>query len=253
MFQKSYLETAVSNWKHYFLYKASELSGPKSAVALLRKKNLAMYWASGCLTGEELSQQLVSDHISQVIEQTAGWLYESVLEAAGGEICMTKVEDKKSDGRKGLDFIQEYHGERRLIDLAAGGSTKNGAARAKSINDMRDNAQFWDSQHNDNPLGKQPLETVQVWAMARGTPKNQINPRGILEVRGEAMWAYFGLGSNFINQLNAELGRQHVSTGELNETKQMAQNAIQSFLRFRGYTHDAAGTIDYNALVSDYP
>jgi len=219
MFQKSYLETAVSNWKHYFLYKASELSGPKSAVALLRKKNLAMYWASGCLTGEELSQQLVSDHISQVIEQTAGWLYESVLEAAGGEICMTKVEDKKSDGRKGLDFIQEYHGERRLIDLAAGGSAKNGAARAKSINDMRDNAQFWDSQHNG----------------------------------GEAMWSYFGLGSNFINQLNAELGRQHVSTGELNETKQMAQNAIQSFLRFSGYTHDAAGTIDYNALVSDYP
>jgi len=251
--QKNYLDTVVRNWKRYFLDKASELSGPKPAVSLLRKKNLAMYWASGCLTGEELAQQLVSDHFSQIIEQTAGWLYESVLEAAGGEIGMTKVEDKKSDGRKGLDFIQEYHGERRLIDLAAGGSTKNGAARAKSINDMRDNAQFWGSQHNDNPLGKQPLETVKVWAMARGTPKNQINPRGILEVRGEAMWSYLGLGPDFVNQLNSELGRQHVSNSELNETKQLAQDAIQSFLRFSGYTYGPAETIDYNALVSDYP
>ena len=89
--------------------------------------------------------------------------------------------------------------------------------------------------------------------MARGTSKNQINPRGILEVRGEAMWSYFGLAPNFVNQLNSELGRQHVSNNELNQTKRLAQDAIQSFLRFNGYTHGPAETIDYYALVSDYP
>ena len=70
-----FLESAVERWRRHFLQKIEELgTNNKSAIKLLTTKNLAMYWALGCVTAAELSRQIVSDHIGQTIEQTAGWL-----------------------------------------------------------------------------------------------------------------------------------------------------------------------------------
>ena len=251
---EGFLESAVERWRRHFLQKIEELgTNNKSAIKLLTTKNLAMYWALGCVTAAELSRQIVSDHIGQTIEQTAGWLYEAILQEAGTQVGITKVEDKQSPGRQGLDFIQVTDGERRLIDLASTTNTKNGGARRKSINDMVENEQFWNDQYNDNPLGGRSNKIVKVWAMARGKSKNAINNHGILEVRGEAMWTYFGLGEGFVDKLSAELGKQQISAEELNGPKELSEEAIQKYLRLNKFADNVSGIIDYESLIAYHP
>lgn len=248
------LRSAVLRWREHFLQKLDALGNDRStATNLLKNKNLAMYWALGCVTSAELARQIVSDHIGQTIEQTAGWLYESILQEAGMQLGIIKVENKKSDGHLGLDFIQISHGERRLIDLASGSNTKNGGARKKSILDMTDNEEFWERQYNDNPLSAQPTKIVKVWAMARGKSKEKYNNNGILEVRGEAMWAYFGLGEGFTDKLTSELGKQHVGAEELNRPKDLCENTIRDYLWSNGFSDAVTGEIDYQSLVTRHP
>ena len=54
---EGFLESAVERWRQHFLQKIEELgTNNKSAIKLLTTKNLAMYWALGCVTVAELSR-----------------------------------------------------------------------------------------------------------------------------------------------------------------------------------------------------
>jgi hypothetical protein len=76
-----------------------------------------------------------------------------------------------------------------------------------------------------------------------------------MDISGKNTYSMYPFGHHLENSISVIFSFA-VSIARLtmfNETKQLAQGAIQSFLRFSGYTHGPAETIDYNALVSDYP
>lgn len=241
----SWLSAAVSRWRNTYI---SGMEDHSNFSKLLVNKDLAMYQAIGCITDNDLARQMVSDYSVQQAEQTIGHLFELVLE----EVGLEKVEDKKSEGRFGLDFIQRIDGQRRLVELSAKPNSKSGSQRKGRVSNMLANEAFWIKQKNDNPLSP-TLETVKVWASARGPSRCRPNRDGILEVVGDAMWSYFGLGESFTRRLSQELGKQQISMEELDSLKRSMEQRIADYLRENNYSDHATGNIDYASLITDHP
>ena len=165
---------------------------------------------------------------------------------------LEKVEDKRTEGRLGLDFIQRVNGERRLIEVSAKPNSKSGSSRKGRVQNMQANEAFWTKQRNDNPLSP-TLKTVMVWASHRGRSKHEGNKDGILEVVGDSMWSYIGLGESFTTKLSRELSKQQIPPAELHPLKQSMERIIQKHLSENGYSDRSTGRIDYDALIRDHP
>ena len=249
----SLLPLVVSSWREKFI---SVLEDHSNCTKLLANKDLSMYQAIGCVTDIELARQMVSDYAVQQAEQTLGHLYELILEEAGSHLGQTlgleKVEDKKTDGRLGLDFIQLVNRERRLIEVSAKPNSKSGSGRKGRVQNMKDNEEFWAKQRNDNPLSP-TRKTVMVWAAHRGRSKHETNKDGILEVVGDSMWSYIGLGESFTRELSRELSKQQIPPAELHSLKQSMETIIREHLKENGYSDRITGHIDYNSLIADHP
>ncbi len=221
-------------------------------VSLLRRKNLAMYMALGFTQPGPLADRLVNYYIASSLENTMGDLYELILSLLG-PVKVSK-EQRQMNGYKGVDFIQITPAEVRLVDLASGSSTKNGGARSKSRRDLSDAAAYWKHYEKNRQQGDSTAvqrEVLQVWAVARGSA-DKSQPDQILRLRGDAMWEYFGAGSNCLARIGEALSRNPITGDEFQVAVDGAVLDLASYLRGKGFLC-LDGTVAWSALLAVFP
>ena len=243
------LDQVVQDWNTY----VSKFLAGFDSIGLLAKKNLSMYMALGVTRPEALSSRLVQDYVASSIENTMGHLYELAL----GKLGPVKItnQQKKQDGYEGLDFVQITPTEIRLVDLASASNTKNGGARIKSRDDMARASEHWEfveqQSNDDNPMVHVNRKVVRIWAVARGTSARS-QADGILRLRGDAMWEYFGAGPGCLARIGQALARNPVTGSAFHDAVSAADRKLQFYLSARGLA-DGEGNLKWPEILTQYP
>jgi hypothetical protein len=242
------LDQVVDAWKEY----AESSPDRLDARDVLEKRDLNMYRGVNFTEPPLFAQALTNDRSVATLEMTMGHLYERALEELGPR--KVSRDEKKRDGYKGIDFIQDTPDELRLINLKAGLSTSNGDITTSTVNNLAAASQYWSRQPvgDDNPLKRRERKVVKIRAVARGPRRTTRTAEGILWLVGDSMWEYFGAGSDLLVRLGIALQRNPFDHVRFQAAKTRAAQRVLSYLERGGFLRDGK-EIDWEKLCSTFP